>query len=44
MGYILVSSKDQNEERQVRKMLDLGREERMIFMEFENTLDETLAS
>ncbi|MCH5584588.1 recombinase family protein [Shimazuella sp. AN120528] len=39
MGYIRVSSKDQNEERQVRKMLDLGIEERMIFIDKQSSKD-----
>lgn len=30
-GYIRVSSKDQNEERQYKKMIDLGIEERHIY-------------
>ena len=39
MGYIRVSSKDQNEERQVRKMLELGIEERMIFIDKQSGKD-----
>lgn len=39
MGYIRVSSKDQNEERQVRKMLDLGIEERYIFIDKQSGKD-----
>lgn len=32
-GYVRVSAKDQNEERQVQKMLELGIDERRIFVE-----------
>jgi DNA invertase Pin-like site-specific DNA recombinase len=39
MGYIRVSSKDQNEERQLRKMLELGIEERMIFIDKQSGKD-----
>jgi DNA invertase Pin-like site-specific DNA recombinase len=39
MGYIRVSSKDQNEERQMKKMLDLGIEERMIFIDKQSGKD-----
>jgi DNA invertase Pin-like site-specific DNA recombinase len=39
MGYIRVSSKDQNEERQVKKMLDLDIEERMIFIDKQSGKD-----
>jgi DNA invertase Pin-like site-specific DNA recombinase len=39
MGYIRVSSKDQNEERQMRKMVELGIEERMIFIDKQSGKD-----
>lgn len=39
LGYIRVSSKDQNEGRQVKKMLDLGIEERMIFIDKQSGKD-----
>lgn len=32
-GYVRVSSKDQNEERQIRNMKDLGIEDRDIFID-----------
>ncbi|TKI78658.1 recombinase family protein, partial [Bacillus cereus] len=32
-GYVRVSSKDQNEERQIRNMKDLGIENRDIFID-----------
>jgi DNA invertase Pin-like site-specific DNA recombinase len=39
MGYIRVFSKDQNEERRMKKMLDLGIEERMIFIDKQSGKD-----
>lgn len=38
-GYIRVSSKDQNEERQYKKMLDLGIEERHIYIDKQSGKD-----
>ncbi|PEK05713.1 integrase, partial [Bacillus pseudomycoides] len=35
-GYVRVSSKDQNEERQIQNMKDLGIEERDIFIDKES--------
>ncbi|SHE35143.1 Resolvase, N terminal domain [Seinonella peptonophila] len=39
LGYVRVSSKDQNQERQMKKMLDLGIEERMIFVDKQSGKD-----
>lgn len=39
IGYVRVSSKDQNEERQIKKMVKLGIEERMIFIDKQSGKD-----
>jgi DNA invertase Pin-like site-specific DNA recombinase len=39
LGYVRVSSKDQNTERQIKKMLDLGIEERYIFVDKQSGKD-----
>jgi len=39
IGYVRVSTKDQNTERQVRKMIDLGVEERYIFIDKQSGKD-----
>lgn len=39
IGYVRVSSKDQNQERQIKKMLELGIEERMIFVDKQSGKD-----
>lgn len=39
IGYVRVSSTDQNEERQIKKMLALGIEERMIFVDKQSGKD-----
>ncbi|HOA34392.1 MAG TPA: recombinase family protein, partial [Clostridiales bacterium] len=39
VGYIRVSSKDQNEARQVEKMKELGIDERYIFIDKESGKD-----
>lgn len=39
IGYVRVSSTDQNEERQIKKMLELGIEERMIFVDKQSGKD-----
>jgi DNA invertase Pin-like site-specific DNA recombinase len=39
IGYVRVSSADQNEERQIKKMLELGIEERMIFVDKQSGKD-----
>lgn len=39
LGYIRVSSKDQNEDRQFKKMVDLGIEERYIFLDKQSGKD-----
>ncbi|GGE29139.1 DNA recombinase [Marinithermofilum abyssi] len=39
LGYVRVSSKDQNQERQIKKMLELGVEERMIFVDKQSGKD-----
>lgn len=39
IGYIRVSSKDQNEERQLKKMVELGIEERFLFVDKQSGKD-----